>query len=64
MKNYIIELESNCWVAKWEGDPGRTIVKKNAEIFNNKLKAEQALKYARMFRPFKFAKIIRVPILV
>lgn len=44
---YTVELESGVWLAPWAGDPGRTLLKDNADIFLNKKLAEQALKRAR-----------------
>jgi hypothetical protein len=57
---WIVELQKNVWIAAWDGDPGRTVKKENAEVFQDKLKATQALTYARLFRPFKQAKIIKL----
>ena len=56
---YIVELEENVWIADWDGDPGRTIVKNNAKVFDNKKEAEESIKMARYFGEFKFAKIIQ-----
>jgi hypothetical protein len=57
---WIVELEKNVWIAPWAGDPGRTVKKENAEVFEDKLKASQAITYARVFRPFKNAKVVKV----
>jgi len=57
---WIVELENNVWIAPWDGDPGRTVKKENAEVFEDKLKASQAIAYARVFRPFKNAKVVKV----
>jgi len=54
---YIVELQKDCWIATWDGDPGRTIVKENAKTFPNKMEADYALVCARVYRPFKDAKI-------
>lgn len=54
----IVELESGVWINNVEsGDPGRTVIKENAQIFNSQLKAVLALKKERRYRPFKNAKI-------
>lgn len=58
VKMYIVKLENKCWVAPWDGDPGRTVVEKNAEKFKTKKAAEKAKKSAQKYRPFKFAQII------
>ena len=37
MKYYIkIQAIHDCWVADWEGDPGRTRIKENAKKFSKK----------------------------
>lgn len=54
---YTVELEIGCWIADWEGDPGRTVVKENAQQFNNFVEAKKALEKAREYRPFKEAVI-------
>ncbi len=56
---WIVELEKDVWIAPWDGDPGRTLKKENAEVFDDKLRASQALKYAQIFRPFKKGKIVK-----
>jgi len=40
---YCIKVQANneCWIADWDGDPGRTIVKENAKTFKRKLDAEK-----------------------
>ena len=54
---YIVELESGVWLADWEGDPGRTVVKENAQKFQIERQAIRALKKAREYRPFNYAQI-------
>ena len=56
---FIVELEKGVWIAPWDGDPGRTIVKKNAKIFSNKIEADYALICARVYRPFINARILK-----
>lgn len=58
--SYIVQLENKVWIAPWNGDPGRTVMKKNAEIFSSKKKAISALKDARIFRPFKKGEAVKV----
>ena len=58
-KKYIVELEHNCYSADWAGDPGRTTVKENAKIFNQR-GAIARLSHDRKFRPFKNARILEV----
>lgn len=39
---YILKFENmECWIAPWEGDPGRTLVRNNAKLFDTKEKAER-----------------------
>ena len=57
---YIVKLEEKCWLAPWDGDPGRTVVEKNAENFGSEESAKHALKEAQKFRPFKFAEVHEV----
>ena len=50
-------LEKNCWLADWEGDPGRTVLESNAKDFPDMEIATKALEKARKYRPFKNAQI-------
>ena len=40
---YCIKVQANhdCWIADWDGDPGRTLVKENAKTFKRKSDAEK-----------------------
>ena len=40
---WCIRVQANhyCWIADWEGDPGRTLVKENAKTFKLKTDAEK-----------------------
>lgn len=59
MKNsWIIELETGVWLTKGDGDPSRTLEESSATVFTSLKSAQRALKNARKFRPFKFAKIL------
>jgi len=53
---YVVELEKGVWVAPWDGDPGRTLVIKNAKTFPNKTEADFAIVCARVYRKFENAK--------
>jgi len=60
---FIVELQTGCWLADWEGDPGRTLVEDNAEKFDSYDEAETALQYAREHRHhcnFPTAEIIDI----
>lgn len=50
ISGWIVELQPGCWLAPWDGDPGRTLVKDSAEIFPTKKAAEDALDRASDFR--------------
>jgi hypothetical protein len=43
---YCIKVQANhdCWIADWDGDPGRTLVKENAKTFKRKSDAEKIRK--------------------
>lgn len=60
MTEYIVELESNVWLAPWSGDPGRTLAKGNAKVFATYNRARRALAAAREYRPFASAMISEV----
>jgi hypothetical protein len=56
---YVVELENNCWLAPWSGDPGRTIVSQNARVFGSRHGARVALGFARKHRPFPNARVLK-----
>lgn len=53
---YIVELEEGVWLATWQGDPGRTLVKESARQFGSRHGARVALGSARRYSPFPHAK--------
>lgn len=59
---FIIEFEEGVYSADWEGDPGRTLKKENAQRFDCNKKAKIALadilQEIKTFRQFPNAKII------
>jgi len=55
---FIVELEPGCWLAPWDGDPGRTLTLQNAESFESPGDASRALSVAQAFRPFKGGKVV------
>ena len=57
MNNWIVQLEPGVWLAAVEGDPGRTLVMENAELFETLGSATKALTVARKYRPFENASI-------
>lgn len=36
-----VQANHDCWIAEWEGDPGRTLIKKSAKVYPNKKTAEK-----------------------
>ena len=57
MKRYVVRIGENCWLAPWQGDPGRTIVKENARVFCSRQAADKAIKAAHKFRPLLLTSI-------
>ena len=55
---FIVELQKDCWIAPWDGDPGRTIVKENAKKFKTEIQAKFALEVCRTYRSFKDARVL------
>jgi hypothetical protein len=51
-KYWIVQLCFDCWLAPWDGDPGRTTLLENAQRFKSRKMAEQALAKAREYREF------------
>ena len=35
-----VKANHNCWISNIEGDPGRTLVKENAQVFEDKRTAD------------------------
>jgi len=62
MSKFVVELERNVWIAPWNGDPGRTLVKGNAKIFNKQSLAIKTIESARSFagRDFNKAKVLEL----
>ena len=54
---WVVELQPGCWLAPWDGDPGRTLVLGTACTFIQEDHATHALAYARTFRPFPNAAV-------
>lgn len=48
-----IQSKNECYLASWEGDPGRTLIKRNAIIFDNNKEAETAISEAKKTHPFQ-----------
>lgn len=57
---YIVELEKGCFLAPWKGDPGRTLVRESAKLFNTRLGALRAANKARILRGFRNMSIQEV----
>lgn len=54
---WIVELEFGVYIAPIESDPGRTVERGNAKRFSTHIAAKRALRMARKYRPFKYARI-------
>ena len=52
---YLVRLKSDepCWLAEKLGDPGRTLIRENAQRFATKQQAEQAALDAENSYPFR-----------
>ena len=57
MADWIVQIEPGVWLAAIEGDPGRTLVRDNAQPFKSMVAASRALTAARKYRPFVNASI-------
>ena len=48
---YIVRVgHGDCWLAAWDGDPGRTLIKESAQRFAKWSQAEAAIRLARRLR--------------
>jgi hypothetical protein len=54
---FIVELETGVYIAHWDGDPGRTLVKTSARRFRNKSSAWKAVEQAQEYRDFPNASV-------
>jgi len=53
---YVVEIVNSnkpCWIAEWDGDPPRTIVFDNAQIFVDEDEASKRIEECKKFHPFK-----------
>lgn len=55
-----VELEPGVWLAPWDGDPGRTLVKASATVFPTVNEASAALDRASDFREWSAPEITPV----
>ena len=44
---WVVEIETECWRAPWQGDPGRTLLLANAKRYKSEHAANYALRKAR-----------------
>lgn len=56
---WTVEVEPGVWLAPWEGDPGRTLVRQSAKKFISRDAAITALAAAREYRMFIQARILQ-----
>lgn len=59
---YIVELESGVYLAGWDGDPGRTLVRENALLFKSWRAAKVGVRRALRYRKFKDIAVVPVSI--
>jgi hypothetical protein len=57
---FIVELEPNVYIAPWQGDPGRTVIKQHAQQYYTEHGAKTALGIARKFRLFHRGRVINL----
>ena len=67
MRRYVVEIQPDCWVAPWSGDPGRTCVIDNARTFDTYIGAHNAMcrmraKYKE--RRFVSARVVPVDVTI
>lgn len=60
IRGWIVELQPGCWLAPWDGDPGRTLVKASAEVFTTRAEASAALDRASDSREWTAPALVPV----
>lgn len=60
IKQYIVEIEPGCWLARWRGDPGKTTRRDCAKQFRSKELASEAKLKAIRLRNYRHAKVILI----
>ena len=60
MSGYVVEIEHKVYLASWDGDPGRTLLRGNAKRFKSVRSATYGLYMARKYRDFPDAVILEV----
>lgn len=63
MKKYIIQLPNSdptCFVANWDGDPGRTLLRSRAKTFRSKESAEKAKETLEAKSPNRKYKVVEL----
>ena len=61
-KRFIVQLELGVWLARWDGDPGRTMHIENSRWFETREEAEEALREARRCRPFANGRVLQLAV--
>ena len=51
MPEFIVEIAPGCWLAKLQGDPGRTLLRDNAKRYKSEHAANCALLWAKRAFP-------------
>lgn len=63
MKKYIIQLPNSnpmCFVANWDGDPGRTLLKRRAKTFRSKESADKYREILEVKYPNRKYKVVEL----
>lgn len=63
MKKYIIQLPNSnptCFIANWDGDPGRTLLRSRSKIFRSKGSAEEAKETLEAKYPNRKYKVVEL----
>ena len=63
MKKYIIQLPNSnptCFVANWDGDPGRTLLRSRAKTFKSKEAADRYIETLEAKYPNRKYKVVEL----
>lgn len=59
---YLLKFSNqDCWIAPWEGDPGRTLIRDSAKTFATKKQAEKFAAQTIKANSFRNFSLIVVP---
>ncbi len=52
-EKYILNIGKGVWIADWEGDPPRTLVRESAKQFSSREKAKKHIEVVKQTHPFR-----------